>query len=104
MNQISELKSFKNSWPIYSQKLEQIVGLNPSAQQIFSIGENLSEIFISNSADSTRDQSDVSTGGAAWECLCTWYMNLIFWGTDIIATRQNKCLNLQLTKYKMLNY
>ena len=32
----------------------------------------------------------MSAGGAGWECLITWYLNLIFLDTNIIAVRQNK--------------
>ena len=90
MEHISQVGSFYNSWDTFQKKIDSIIGLNPNASQIFTLGEHLSEIFTSNSSNSARDQSDVSGGGAAWECLSTWYFNLIFWGTDVIATKQNK--------------
>ena len=89
MHQLSNVPTFKNSWVNFSSSLNSIIGSNPTDQQIFDIGENLSNIFRSN-ATSGRSQSSVAAGGAAWECLITWYFNLIFWGTNVIATKQHK--------------
>ena len=58
-------------------------------KKIFEIGEHLSEVFQNNSKEG-RDQANVSAGGAAWECLVTWYLNLIFWGTNVVAAKTKK--------------
>jgi hypothetical protein len=89
LSRLSEIPSLRDSWSQFSSRIDAIVGSNPNANQIFLLGEHLSTIFQSNS-DSGRTQSQVSGGGAAWECLVTWYLNLIFWGTDVIVTKQNR--------------
>ena len=89
LSRLSEIPSLRDSWCQFSSSIDAIVGSNPNANQIFLLGEHLSTIFQSNS-DSGRTQSQVSGGGAAWECLVTWYLNLIFWGTDVIVTKQNR--------------
>jgi len=89
MRRLASVPTFKNSWGNFSASLNALVGPNPTDQQIFDIGENLSDVFKSN-AISGRSQSSVAGGGAAWECLTTWYFNLIFWGTNVIATKQHK--------------
>ena len=89
LSQVASVKSLKNSWPNFSYELDKLITSNPNENQIFLIGEHLSAIFRANSAPG-RSQSLVSGGGAAWECLVTWYLNLVFWGTDLVATRQNK--------------
>ena len=89
LSRLSEIPSLRDSWSQFSSSIDGIVGSNPNANQIFLLGEHLSTIFQSNS-DSGRTQSQVSGGGAAWECLVTWYLNLIFWGTDVIVTKQNR--------------
>jgi hypothetical protein len=38
----------------------------------------------------SRSQGDVSAGGVVWECLVTWYLNLVAHGTDLIAARRTK--------------
>jgi hypothetical protein len=89
MHHISSVPSFRNSWISFSTGLDSVIGSNPTSQQIFDIGENLSNIFRLN-ATSGRSQASVAGGGAAWECFATWYFNLIFWGTNVVAVRQNK--------------
>ncbi len=89
LTNLSSINSFKDSWSTFQSEIDRLIGTTPTASQIFSLGERLSDVFIAN-ATSGRGQSDVSGGGAAWECLTTWYFNLIFWGTDVISTKQNK--------------
>lgn len=89
LRRLSEIPSLHDSWGQFSQQIDTHISLNPSADKIFSLGEHLSSIFQSNSSTG-RSQSLVSGGGAAWECLITWYLNLIFWGTNVIATKQNR--------------
>jgi hypothetical protein len=81
-------ESFKSAWVVWNIEVQKHLNNKSTAQDIFNFGELLSEVFSSN--DVGRTQSSVSGGGTAWECLITWYLNLIFWGTDVIITRQNK--------------
>ena len=87
MSEIAEVSSFKKSWDAYASCLRNHTGNTPDEKKIFEIGEHLSEVFQNNSREG-RDQANVSAGGAAWECLVTWYLNLIFWGTNVIATKK----------------
>ena len=89
LKHLSQTKSFQKAWVKWLPIIDSHCGLNPNQQQIFTLGEELSRIFKSNVVTG-RTQSAVSGGGTAWECLITWYLNLSFWGTDIIVTRQNK--------------
>ena len=89
LNQLSDVPSFRNSWSNFSNHIDTLIGTLPNQNQIFSLGENLSTIFRSNSSPG-RSQGTVAGGGHAWECLVTWYLNLVFWGTDVIVTRQNR--------------
>jgi hypothetical protein len=89
LNKLSEIPSLRDSWGQFSVIIDSAIPNQPNANQIFLLGESLSSIFQSNSV-SGRGQSQLSGGGAAWECLITWYLNLVFWGTDVIATRQNR--------------
>jgi hypothetical protein len=52
------------------------------------LGDKLSSIFSSNVVG--RSQSTQSGGGAAWECLVVWYLNLVFWETSTIILKSNK--------------
>ena len=90
LTQMSEVQSFQKSWAAFKPKIDTLCNpATPTAQEIFELGNHLSDIFKSNIVTG-RGQSAVSTGGTAWECLVVWYLNLIFWGTDVIAARRNK--------------
>jgi hypothetical protein len=77
-------------WPNYKSEIASRLGDTPSAQEIFSLGENLKSIF--KSEERTRSQSDLARGGASWEILVTWYLNLIFWDTNVVVLRPSKAL------------
>ena len=89
LKHVTGLQSFQKGWntwrPIFKTYLKEKNGEN-----IFKLGENLSNIFMSYKPPSKRDQSAVSSGGTAWECINVWYLNLIFWNTSITASRSNK--------------
>jgi len=90
LSQMAEVKSFRNSWVVWKPKVDSLCKPTEiTAEKIFDLGSHLSDIFQSNSVKG-RGQSAVSTGGTAWECLVVWYLNLIFWGTDVIAVRRHK--------------
>lgn len=60
----------------------EVLGLEPANE--------LAAPLSTNSPTSTRTQSDVSSGGVVWECLVTWYLNLVCHGTDLIAAKRTK--------------
>lgn len=89
LKHLSSIKSFKGSWPVWEPLLKDAIDYTNKPQSVFDLGNELTRIFKANSK-SDRSQSSVASGGAAWECWVMWYLNLIFWNTSIIATRQNK--------------
>lgn len=61
---------------------------NRTEMQILNLGDHLSEIF--QSTGSGRSQSDVSGGGAAWEALICWYLNLCLVGRRTVVIKHNR--------------
>lgn len=57
--------------------------------QLLNLGDHLSEIFLSTGT-SGRNQSELSGGGAAWESLICWYLNLCLIGRRTIVIKHNK--------------
>ncbi len=86
LRHISQLNSFQDSWSAWQPLIKSQLGSKPSAQSIYDLGEKLEDIFKGNVVTG-RDNSAVSTGGTAWECLVCWYLNLVFYGTDVIVVR-----------------
>ncbi len=89
LKHLSNTESFTKSWDVWGDLIQQQCSGSHKAHEIFTLGEKLSEFFRANKVEG-RGQSAVSSGGAAWECLVTWYLNIVFWGTNVVATRQNK--------------
>jgi len=89
LSRLVSTQSLRNGWAIWESSLRAQCNAENQAERVFALGEHLSSIFRENRVEG-RGQASVAGGGAAWECLVTWYLNLVFWGTDVIATRQNQ--------------
>lgn len=59
-----------------------------TANNFYNLGDHLSDVFRSSS--SVRTQSSVSGGGAAWEILICWYLNLCLINTRTVVVKTNK--------------
>jgi len=87
---VADLEARKVPWPGYKKELQKILGKSPTAQDVFNVGAKLKQVFKSETR--TRSQSDLSRGGASWEILITWYLNLVFWDTNVVVMRPSKKL------------
>lgn len=106
------IKSMSKTWPHLERRIRSLLGDKPSGEQLFRLGDQLSDVFRSVpkkealeasrlatedsqpavedeiAALGNRTQSDVSAGGTVWECLVVWYLNLVCFGTDVLAVRR----------------
>ena len=83
------LGTMKKVWPIWKPYFQQITnGKPPSAKELQAIGDELYNIFKTTS--SGRGQADVSGGGAAWEALVCWYLNLCLLGSNTVVIKSKK--------------
>ena len=89
LNYLASTPSLEKAWDIWQPLINNQLGNPIKGQDIFDLGEHISDIFQGNRVEG-RGQDSVSGGGNAWECIITWYLNLVFWGTNVVATRQNK--------------
>lgn len=90
------INSAKDSFPYWSKSISMITGGRLSGQAVFKLGNHLREIFQSSTQGRTRESSDsnanVSAGGAAWESLVCWYLNLCLIGTNVVVIKSNIAL------------
>lgn len=84
MRRVSSIRSFQDAWARWTSHGSPT--RPTTAQGILEIGDKLSEIFQTDSRGN-RTQSGVSAAGTVWECLVCWYLNLCFWGTDVVVVR-----------------
>lgn len=84
------MKTFSDAWTQnwQNQITNQLTTKN--AINIINLGDKLSDIFRSTSANTNnRSQSSLSGGGAAWEALVCWYLNLCLVGTNTVVVKSS---------------
>ena len=89
LQQLAGVGSFSKSWGVWRPLIDDILGPVPDGQRIFDLGDHLSDIFKANASEG-RDQGQLSGGGAAWECLVSWYLNFVLWSAPVAVVRQNR--------------
>ncbi|MCL1988680.1 MAG: hypothetical protein FWG64_12045 [Firmicutes bacterium] len=72
------MASFSTVWQTWQSEIKKTAS-KPTERQILSLGDCLYDIFYSTNSVG-RGQSDVSAGGAVWEALVCWYLNLCLVG------------------------
>lgn len=97
------MKTLSNCWPIWKKDINQILGKNITPSKIIDLGDHLSEIF-SRTGDKGRGQSELSSGGAAWEALVCWYLNLCTSGSRIVAVKKMSLVPTPFRKAITVNY
>lgn len=91
MKHIKGIGTWRACEPTWKPHIDQLTNNLTNAQAVLDLGANLSDIFR-GTGGSGRSQSDVSAGGTAWECLVTYYLNLVFTGTNCVALKYKKGL------------
>lgn len=79
---------FKKAWTTWKNEINNL-SKKKTQKQIFDLGDHLRDIFYSTSTGK-RGQSEVSGGGANWESLVCWYLNLCLIGRRTIVIKHNK--------------
>ncbi len=83
--------SFEKKWKDELQN--KIIENGNNGFALISLGNHLSDIFgltKGEGREGANSQSSLSGGGAAWEGLVTWYLNIVLAGTRSVALKMNK--------------
>lgn len=89
VRELHSLQTIKNVWPTWQSHIHALIGSKPiTSKELIVIGDNLYNIFKCTS--NGRGQSDVSSGGAAWEALVCWYLNLCLMGSRTVVVKAKK--------------
>lgn len=86
-----DTKGFQKAWPTWKKKIESLAP-TPTPTQLINLGDYLREIFYTTNTSLERTQSDVSGGGANWEGLVCWYLNLCSIGRRTVVIKHSKKL------------
>ena len=91
MDAIKGIKTWQDCWPVWEIELSNLSGNFSDAKKVHELGNHLREVFFATNTGG-RDQGSLSGGGAGWESLVTWYLNLVFSGTNAVAMRQSQAV------------
>ena len=89
MNATRAIKTWQDCWPVWEIELSRLSNNFSDAKKVHELGDHLRDVFFATNTGS-RDQGSLSGGGAGWESLVTWYLNLVFSGTNAVAMRQSQ--------------
>lgn len=91
MDAVASIKTWQDCWPVWSEVVAGLTDSLSDATKVHQVGDHLREVFFATNTGG-RDQGSLSGGGAGWESLVTWYLNLILSGTNAVAMRQSKAV------------
>lgn len=91
IKKLFDMSGFASAWPTWAGVIQPLVPSHTPIQ-IINLGDHLREIFYSTNAGNGRTQSDVSGGGANWEALVCWYLNLCNIGRRTVVIKHHKDL------------
>lgn len=82
-----KMGTFKKAWGTWQTQI--LNGVSPEGLDLIDLGNRLSSIFSSTGQEG-RGQAELSGGGAAWEALVCWYLNIALVGTQTVVIKQKK--------------
>ncbi len=95
--------TFNSVWEIWNHQIKALLGEHPTASSILNLGDNLREIFKTTGTQG-RTQGELSGGGAAWESLVCWYLNICSIGSRVVAVKKFSALPSPLKDALSVNY
>ena len=69
--------------------MDEVLGLQPQSDDLKRLGESLRTVMKSRG---DRSNAGVAAAGSAFECMVSWYLNLLLWGTPIIVGKKHNKL------------
>ena len=91
VGRVHAMAGFESCWPTWRSEIAKLTSDLTSADQVYELGSNLRAVFRLT-ASVGRDQGSLSGGGAAWEGLVCWYLNLVLTGTSAVVVKQSRSL------------
>lgn len=90
LNDMFQLSSLTNVWADWKVVISTCIQpQSATGNELIDLGNKLYDVFRSTGAND-RSQSSVSAGGAAWECLVCWYLNLCCLGSNTVIVKAKK--------------
>ena len=88
---VFRMSGFTSCWPVWREEIAKLTKDLRDADAIYDLGSNLRAIFKLTAREG-RAQADLSGGGASWEGLVCWYLNLVLTDTRAVVAKKTKAL------------
>lgn len=88
VGQLFSTAGFKKAWPTWKVKIKSLAPAC-TEHQLLDLGDSLRDIFYTTNTSTVRSQSDVAGGGANWEALVCWYLNLCLIGRRTVVIKHS---------------
>ncbi len=95
VSRLFSISTIEECFPVWRPEITRFAP-DKTSEQVLSLGDHLSEIFHSSTAN--RDQGGVSKSGAAWESLVCWYLNLCSIGRRTVVIKYARDLIPEVVK------
>lgn len=89
LKSLLSISSFQSAYPIWKPYISGLLGSNPTGSDVFDLADHLNAIFRLTGVGG-RGQGTVSQAGTVWESLVCWYLNIVFWDTNVCVARKGK--------------
>ena len=103
VKELMQVGTVQKCWPTWQAAIRRKAGVNPTAASALKLGEQLTEIF-QTTAQKGRGQADVSGGGAGWESLICWYLNLCLIGTRAVVIKKRNTVPKSIRQALTVSY
>ena len=91
IQQLFSISSFRSSWETWKNSINSLLSDNPTASEIYNLGDHLRDIFRTT-RQSGRSQNAIVSGGVCWEALICWYLNLCLVNRRTFVIKHHKSL------------
>ena len=88
INDLFNTTSFNSAWDVWKNEISNLTS-SQAPSSYFNLGDHLRDIFRTT-GNGGRSQDSLSGGGAAWEALITWYLNLVCIGRRTVVVKHKK--------------
>lgn len=97
LRRVFSMPVFEKGWPIWRAEIARLTKDLQDDEAIYRLGGNLRGIFRKTAKkkedkNKGRDQNVLASGGAAWEGLVCWYLNLVLTHTPAAVGKHSKSL------------
>jgi hypothetical protein len=88
ISDLLKIPTVQECWPSWQTRYRVLAGTIPTANSLLqNLGSDLGGVFAATNTGG-RNQSSQSGGGAAWEAIVCWYLNICLLGTRTVVVKK----------------